>query len=208
MTEQLTKSGYPVIPPGLVGQKVDYKVLKEPARPEYPGVDEVRYSDAYTRKLNEIYSLDDILGESREDLEELDQVEKLIDLFPFEEELEGASGLGIVGLLLNNSAIAGLWQPFIIDVSYLPDSYLRCLNPKKPIRSAEEYIESVEALRAQYGRGVAERRLVQQGVIITDIVHYELSDVKERGLGLLTVHDTKVIALPSQKLVEYFAGEK
>ena len=63
MSEQaeLTKLGKEIIPI-LVGQKADYRVLKEPAEPAYPNGDEVRYSDHYISRLNGVYSLSEVLG--------------------------------------------------------------------------------------------------------------------------------------------------
>jgi len=186
MSEQakLTKLGKEVIPAELVGQNVEYTVLKQPAKSAYPSGSELRYSDAYISRLNGTYSLNDILGQNAEKIAQRKGVEQ----FVMDSPLKNSEGETVLGYMLIRSAQAGQWQPFVIDVPHLTDTR---------IKTAEEYLDDVEKISPRYNIGKLDAGLL-----------FGIAVAKRGGLALPIKHDNKVIVVPSQAFVEYIAQHK
>lgn len=182
---KLTRLGKEIIPVQLVGQNINYEVLKEP-RTAYPKGDEFRYSDDYLARLNNTYSLSDILGEKIEAIAEggMDALAQVV----MDSPLRNSEGEDVLGYMLINSVKAGLWQPYIVNVPSLMDAQ---------IRTAREYLERVETISPTYNQGK-----VYAGVL------FGLSVAKRGGLALPVEHENKVIAVPSQEFVEYCETRK
>jgi len=181
--EQLesTRMGKEIIPIELVGKNIDYRVLKTPKKLAYPKGDEVRYSDDYLTRLNNTYSLNDVLGKRTEAIAKrsFDELAHFVMGSP----LNNAEGEDILTYMLINSALAGLWQPYIIDVPRLTDTR---------IQTAREYLESVEKISPKYNQG-----MIEGGVI------FGLSVAKRGRFALPTEYENNVIVIPSQEFVEY-----
>ncbi len=176
-----TRMGKEIIPIELVGQNVDYRVLKDPQTPSYPPGDEVRYSDDYLARLIENYPLKDVLGErivaiAKRSFDGLAH-------FVMGSPLNNSEGEDILAFMLINSALAGLWQPYVMDVPKLTDTQ---------IQTARGYLESVEKISPDYNRG-----MIQGGVL------FGLSVAKRSGFALPTEFENKVIVVPSQEFVRY-----
>ncbi|MFC1732294.1 hypothetical protein ACFL6I_18475 [candidate division KSB1 bacterium] len=182
---ELTELGNEVIPVELVGQNIAYEVLKESKSP-YPKGNEVRYSDGYLEKINEIYSLTDILGERMQGIKE--RKSNAIASIVMGSPLRNAEGEDVLAYMLINSAEAGLWQPSIIDVPKLTDTQ---------ISTAREYLERVESISPTYNKG-----MIEGGFL------FGLSVAKRGNFALPIEHDNKVIIVPSQDFVEYCAMQK
>lgn len=173
-----------VIPAELVGQNIEYKLLKKPAKPAYPTGNEVAYLDDYTRELNKIYSLTDILGKKVETVAKGRSIEHYVVGSP----LENSEGEDILGHMLMNSAKAGKWQPFIIDVPHLKDT---------DIKTATEYLKEIEQINPLDTGG-----MMEAGIL------FGIARAKHGSFALPTQHDNKVIVVPSQEFVEYIAQKK
>lgn len=186
MTEQseLTTLRKQIIPAELVGQNSGYELLKQPSEPTYPQGDEVRYSDDYITRLNDTYSLNDVLGEKAEELAQ----RKGLAQFVLGSPLKNSEGESILAYMLINSAQAGEWQPMVIDVPQLTDTQ---------IATAKEYLERVEVISPRYNKG-----MIEGGIL------FGMSVAKRGGLALPVEHDNKVIVVPSQSFVEYIAQQK
>lgn len=115
--ELTTKMGKWIIPVELLGRNIVYTVLKNPIDPAYPQGDEIRYLDYYVSKLNELYSLSDILGEKRQEIAKgnWDEIKSIVANSP----LQNYEGERTLGHMLISSAKAGELQPFVIDVLHL-----------------------------------------------------------------------------------------
>ncbi len=183
MSEQteLTKLGKRIIPIELVGQNVDYRVLKELAIPAYPRGDEIRYSDDYVSKLNDTYSLSEVLGDHTKEIAQ----RRVLSRFVMSSPLNNSEGEDILSYILINSAQAGLWQPFIVDVPHLTDT---------SIQTATKYIESINCAN-NIGK-------VDAGIL------FGLKVARNGGFALPTEYENKVIVVPSQALLEYAAQRK
>jgi hypothetical protein len=181
----MTDLGKEIISMGMVGDNIKYEILKSPKKLAYPKGDEVRYSDDYIFKLNELYNMNDMLG---------NRIEKLaqgygIEHFVMGSPLNNSEGEDILGHILFNSAKAKQWQPFIIDVPFLKDA--------KDIPTAKEYLDRVQKISPNYNRGMIDGGLL-----------FGLSVAKRGGFVLPFDYDNKVIIVPSQPLIEYFDRQK
>jgi hypothetical protein len=136
-----TALGKEIIHLGLIGENIDYKVLKIPKNLAYPRGDEIRYSDDYISKLNQMYSLNDMFGEHVEKLAQGRNIEHYIMGSP----LNNSEGEDILGYILMNSTKAKQWQPFIIDVPNLTDA--------RDFPTAKEYLERVKNISSTYNEG-------------------------------------------------------
>jgi hypothetical protein len=180
-----TSLGREIINPGLVGENIVYRILKTPVKPAYPNGTEICYSDDYISKLNRMYSLNDMLGKNIEELFEGFKIYNYI----MDSPLNNTEGEEILGRILYNSAQAKQWQPFIIDVSNLTDA--------RDIPTAKEYLERVENISPTFNEG-----RVHAGVL------FGLAVAKRGNFVLPFDYDNKVIAVPSQTLIEYFSKQK
>ncbi len=180
MSEQveLTKLGKEIIPIELVGQNADYRVLTQPAKPAYPKGNEVKYSDDYVSKLDETYSLNEVLGEHAKNIAQRRGLERFVMGSP----LKNSEGEDILEYMLINSAQADSWQPFVVDVTHLTDT---------SIQTAKEYLQSIE--------GASDFGKVHAGIL------FGLKVAKYGGLALPTEFENKVIVVPSQRFLEYAA---
>ena len=181
-----TKLGKEIISAELVGQNISYSVLRAPAKPAYPRGDEVRYSDDFLARINDLYSLDELLGSHREGIKTGRWAD--LDHFTMGSPLQNSEGERILNGVLYNSAHAGLWQPYIIDVPQLTDT---------SIRTAREYLKEVNNvnLTPRFGR-------IDEGVL------FGLAVAEKGKLVLPIEYDNKVIVAPSQAFVEYVAQRK
>lgn len=180
---ELTTYGRKVISAELIGQNADLEFLAEPEVPAYPKGNEIIYTDDYLVALNEEYPLNEILA---------GDVEKIIDrrIIPkyiIDSPLQNSEGEHILDYMLINSARAGEWHPYVVDVSQLTDT---------PIKTAVEYLERVDNINPNYNKGK-----IHGGNL------FGLAVAKRSGFALPIVYDEKLIALPSQRFVE-FLGER
>jgi hypothetical protein len=182
--DKLTKLGKTIIPVELVGRNANYRVLTQPAKMAYPKGNEVRYSDDYIYRLNDTYSLNEVLGKHVKNIAQRRGLERFVMGSP----LNNSEGEDILAYILINSAQANSWQPFIIDVPQLTDT---------SIQTAREYLERVENISPTYNRG-----MIEGGIL------FGLSVAKGGGLALPIEHDNKVIVVPSQRFLEYAAQQK
>lgn len=170
------KQARETIPERLVGQAAVYQVIKKPHSQAYPHGNEARYEDDYLRRLNEAYNLTEIpKGKIRQK-----EIWHLVMGSP----LNNMEGEGVLAWTLRNSVQAGSWQPFIIDVAKLRDA--------DGIETAEDYLKAVDAISPDYNRG-----MMEGGVL------FGLAVAKRGKFILPTKHETRVIAIPSQRFIEY-----
>ncbi len=182
---KLTRQGKEIIPVELVGKNADYEVLTQhPINPDYPQGKEVRYSDDYLVRLNQTYSLNEVLGNYAKNIAQRKGLERFVMGSP----LKNSEGERILAYILINSAQAESWQPFIIDVPRLTDT---------PIQTAKKYLEDVERISPDYNK-----RMNEGGIL------FGLAVAKRGGLALPTEHDNKVVVVPSQTFLEYAAQQK
>lgn len=183
MPEKTTpaKIGKAIIPVNLVGQNIDCRVLKKPARGAYPNGKEVIYSDDYVRRLNETYPLNKVLGENVKDIANKRGLEK----FVMDSPLQNSEGEDILAFMLINSAQAESWQPFIVDVARLRDT---------EIKTAREYIQSIEE-SDDLGK-------IHAGIL------FGLKVAKNGQFASVTEYEGKIISIPSQSFVEYVAEQR
>ncbi len=168
----------------MVGQNTDYIVLKEPANPAYPRGTEVRYSDNYVSRLNRTYSLSAVLGAHVNRIAHRKGLERIVIGSP----LNNSEGENILAYMLINSAQAGEWQPFVIDVPYLADTQ---------IATAKEYLDRIESINLRYNEGK-----IDGGIL------FGVAIAKRGGLALPIEHGNKVVVVPSQSFIEYVAQQK
>ena len=184
--ETLTGLGIEIMPVELLGKNPSYRKLAEPKNQAYPNGFESSYSDDYLLRLNQVYSLTAILGEKLESTKKGERLEFLV----MDSPLQNTEAEGILARILVNSAQAEEWQPAIIDVSKLTDT---------SIKTAEEYLAFILAMNLRrhdsYG-------MMDKGVI------YGIAKAKNGGFVLPTQIENKVIIVPSQEFVEYFATKK
>ena len=102
--------------------------------------------------------------------------------------LNNSESENILAYMLINSARAGEWQPFIIDVPHLTDT---------PIKTAREYLERVESISPQCNKG-----MMDGGIL------FGMAVAKRGGLALPIERDNKVVVVPSQAFAEYVAQKK
>lgn len=178
---ELIELGKEIIPVELVGQNANYNVLTQPVNPAYPKENEARYSDDYVSRLNETYSIDEVLGEYVKKIAQ----RKELDRFLMGSPLNNIEGERTLAHILINSAQANSWQPFIIDVPHLIDV---------SIQTGKEYLQRID--------GVSNFGKVQAGIL------FGLKVAKNGGFALPTEYENKVIVVPSQRFIEYVAQQK
>jgi hypothetical protein len=164
----------------LIGKNLEYKMLKTPERPAYPKGDEVQYSDDFISKLNEVYPLTDILGKDIKQILEGWNITRYIMSSP----LNSTEGEDIMGYIITRSVQAEKWQPFIIDVPKLTDT---------SIKTAKEYLNEVAKLNIQSRHGI-------EGGLL-----FGLAVAKNGGFAHPFDYNDKLIIMPTQSLIEYFA---
>ncbi|MFH1052847.1 MAG: hypothetical protein V1740_00350 [Candidatus Woesearchaeota archaeon] len=173
-----------IIPVTLVGQNIDFNVLSAPADPAYPKGKEVRFLDDYIRELNRVYSLLDILGKKTNRIANGKDVLHYVIGSP----LKNVEGEDILRYMLMQSAQAGQWQPFIIDVPHLTDT-------KK--RTASEYLKSVKQIDTS-----------NTGTMVEANLSFGVAKAMRGNLGLPIEYDNKLVVVPSQTFVEYIAQRR
>ncbi len=175
-----------VIDTNLVGKGIEYRVLKEPKELAYPNGDEVRYHDLYLTRLNQLFSIDDVLGSKKDDIKKrkFDSAMGILVNSP----LQNMEGEGVLARILINSSMADLWQPFTINVPRLTDT---------STSTAKEYLERVDQMDSSYNIGK-----INAGIL------FGLYMAKKGGFVLPIGYDNKVIVVPTQKFVEYCAKKK
>lgn len=183
---KLTKLRKEIIPIELIGQNIRYRVLKNPIKPAYPRGDEIKYFDNYVLGLNDVYSLNDILGERTQEIAK--GTRNSIASIVMGSPLNNTEGENTLAYMLMSSAQAGEWQPFVIDVPYLTDT---------SIATAKEYLGRVESISSSYNKG-----MICGGIL------FGLAVAKRGGLTLPLEYDNKVIVIPSQTFIEYIAQQK
>ncbi|MGV8086674.1 MAG: hypothetical protein ACP5N1_03515 [Candidatus Woesearchaeota archaeon] len=127
---KLTKQKDQFIPVDLVGKSSEYTILQSPKNKSHPNGNEVIYSDEYIKKLNEFYPIDKVLGRTIQDIAEGIGLDKLVMGSP----LGNSEGENILEYMLMQSAQAKQWQPFVIDVPELLETY---------IETAGHYIDAI-----------------------------------------------------------------
>lgn len=183
--QELTRLGKEIISVGLVGQNAEYKLLKKPEKEAYPEGLEVRYSDDYLTLLNANYSLEDILDSRKKGI----AMKKCSDVshFVMGSPLQNGGGEDALAYMLINSAQAGLWQPFIIDVPKLTDT---------TIKTSKEYLQAIEDISPTHNKG-----RIEAGIL------FGIARAKRGGFALPTKYDNKVIVIPSQEFIEYCSSK-
>lgn len=174
----------PIIPVQLVGQNPSYQVLREPNKPAYPNGNEVKYSDDFLARLNEQYSIKEILGKKIETLAQ----RKGLEHFVMDSPLQNTEGEDVLAYILINSAQAKEWQPFIVYPPMLTDAR---------IDTARDYLEKVAKKGPKDNDG-----MINGGLL------FGLAIAIRGQFAIPTEYDNKVIVIPSQTFVEYISKQK
>jgi len=143
--EPKIKLGKPVIPPELAGRNICYTLLRTPHHPAYPNGEEFRYSDDYTRRLNELYSTEKILGQRIEVIasSQIGDILRFLGNVPL---IDGEADLEVLVEILIHSAQGKSWQPYIVDVTMLSNTQMR---------TAKEFLEVSKGILAVKKSGFA-----------------------------------------------------
>lgn len=167
-----TRLGNEIISLGMIGNHKKYEVLNTPKNPAYPLGDEFLYSDDFLNVINRVYSLKEILGDKRNEIASNDRISEIV-------MSSGTSceGEGVLTNMLRNSALSGIWQPFIIDVPELKNAKMK---------TADEYLKRVDEIRSTHRGGGT-----------------PLGIVKTSNFALPVKYEQKVIVVPSQEFVEF-----
>jgi len=185
---KFTESGQQVISQKLIGKDVyiyispDESGLSSPNGP-------LRYFDNYVRGLYSHYPPGDIFGQPGEERRNLEIADYFID-----EPGLGTHGRNLLRRILQENALAGLWQPDVIDIQALE-------HPE--IASAEDYLEAIKQInRAKKPKNGFERTLY--GIHIAYLRGFVLPSqcrFPKRGKEY-------VLVIPSQKFVEHVINPK
>jgi len=175
----------------LAGKNIEYKILKDAIDPAHPKADEVRYSDKYISRLNELYPVNEIFGEDIDAVARGNGVAQYMNniLIKNHHNIPAIHGKVLLEVILTISANAKQWQPYIFDIS----------NSKNlgEITTAHHYLDKVEKIDSKY-RINSEDGLLMCGLAVA----------KHNNLAIPTVYQNKIIVVPSQTFVEYIANHK
>jgi len=145
------------------------------------------YHDAYMNKLNEVYSLKELL-----EGEKIGIAKGAITALTHSAmgtSLQNREGELVLNAILRESAKAGIWQPYRIDVELLPDT---------KIKTAAEYLRRVNAIRPDYDKRTSEDVGMIFGIAVAE---------RNNFVKALDFKD-EVIVLPTQEFVEYCQPKK
>ena len=172
------------IPKNLIGRNIVYEILRKPFKKLdkiYPSGAQVKYSDDYLNRLNELYNLGDVLGEKTGIIAKGNFSGSLL----YKKNIQGAEALWHI---LMRSIQSGGWQPSIIDFNFYHS---------KVGRTARVELERIKKdVLDHHTIGVYNYRL------------FGLEKVRREGLVAHIEYDNKVISVPTQSFIEKIAREK
>jgi len=146
------------------------------------------YQDDYLSRINQMYSLDRILGERKDGIIRGGGGPDLSH-FTADSPLKNDEGERILGGILYISALFDIWRPEMIHIESLRDA---------KIKTPENYLEAVKAIRPAHSPS---KRMANRGRL------FGISVAQRGGFVLPTIYKNTVVVLPSQDFVEYCIGK-
>jgi len=145
---------------------------------------EKRYSDAYLDRINQTYPLDEVLGDYKARI--AGDSGTVLHFLTMGSPLRKKEGERVLRFILKASARAGLWQPDITDTTGL----------------SELHYAAIDQCLADIGKDPVKTHALDEGFL------YGVQVARKGGFVLPTSHLDQLVLLPSQAMVEYFAGKK
>lgn len=168
------------VPSELIGKNIEYRILAEISNPKYPRAGEVKYSDDYLDFLNEQYPIDFVLGDKIEQIKN-----KKVPLGRvYQKNMDGAQ---VLLSIMEQSIQSEGWHPVIIDY----DFYEGFGNAENQLRFAME-------------KELSQRTFWWNGPLLFGIETLR----RYQGFVQPTIYENKIIAIPTQRVIEYISQQK